>query len=642
MRNINYLNPSLPISDRVEALLEQMTTEEKMAQLRGDYGWSYYSRTESGIELSETALQNLSGSGVGGLYGLLRADPWTGVTVETGLSPKEGAELVNKIQDYIREHTRLGIPAFIIAEAGHGYMALGGTIGPSQLNMSQTNNPKLVGEFMAAAGNEAWAQGNSVAFSPNLDICQDPRWGRTEETFGEDPDLTAELGAAAVAGLQSSGLCAVAKHFIHGTPAGGRNANSASLGPNELHEVFLKPFKSAIAAGVQGVMPAYNEIDGVPCSGSHALLTQLLRNELGFNGVTFSDVGALGLLKDTFGLTQSVAESSAVALNAGLDFETAQTHIYGEPLEDALAQNLVAMETLDEAVRRVLTLKFQLGLFERQVDPRQAEAVMGCAQHKELALQLARESIVLLKNDDKILPLTPHIKSLAVIGPNANSVYNQLGDYTPPQLPGETTTIYQGLKQLLPNAQVSYAMGCSIRGEARPELVREALEIAQNSDVIVAVMGGSSARNFESSSGLQQHEAGAMGIESSSLDSDCGEGMDRSTLGLLGIQLELVQELTKLGKSLIVVLIGGRPFEIEWIREHVPAILWAGYPGQLGGQAVAEILLGKVKPTGKLTLTWPRSVGQLPVHSRQRPAPHSNYIDCDPSPAFPFGHGLSF
>ncbi|MES1147214.1 MAG: glycoside hydrolase family 3 N-terminal domain-containing protein, partial [bacterium] len=636
-----YQDPTLAVSDRVADLLGRMTTEEKLAQLNGTLAWPYYERTANGVELSAEGREKLSVAGLGGLYGLLRADPWTGVTAKTGLTPAEGAELVIKIQEFVRQNTRLGIPAFVIAEANHGYMALRGTIGPSPLTATQAWSTNTWSRFISSAGKEAKAQGNSVVFCPNIDLGRDPRWGRTEETLGEDPCLAGRFCAASVAALQNTGLAACAKHFVHGSPRSGLNTGSAHMGEHELHETCLRPFRDAIAIGTRGIMPSYNDIDGEPCSGSKRLLTDLLRGELGFEGVTFSDVAALGMLVSPYRRAGSLAEAAALALEAGIDFETAQTNLYDKPLAEALEQGLTSIATIDRSVARILSLKFELGLFDEPwADPVRATSVMGCKEHRQYALDIARESIVLLKNEGDLLPLSKELGSVAVIGPNADNVYNQLGDYTPPQLPGETVTVLQGIRQLIDSEKVVYAKGCTVRGDSK-EGFEQAIKAAETADATVLVLGGSSARDFEIDE-LDRPDMGAMTSDRTSPDVDCGEGLDRSTLGLLGVQLELAKAIHALGKPLVVVLICGRPMEIEWLRANIPSILLAGYPGQEGGTAVAETLFGDNNPAGRLTMTWPKSVGQLPLNYNAKPGVRNSYIDQDREPAFRFGHGLSY
>ena len=410
-------------------------------------------------------------------------------------------------------------------------------------------------------------------------------------------------------------------------------------------------------------MPSYNEWDGEPCSGNRELLNDLLREELAFKGVTFSDVGALGMLVSPFRRVADDEHAAALALEAGVDFETAQNRLYQEPLLRAIELGFVSIETVDRSVKRVLELKFRLGLFEAHailppVNPAEEPDLLGDPQegrgqsttqfsrkssgsetHRILARQVAREGIVLLKNEG-ILPLPRDLKRLAVIGPNADNIYNQLGDYTPPQRPNETITVLEGLRRILPSVDVAYARGCGIRDSGRAGF-SEAMTVAESSDAVVLVLGGSSARDFTLDD-LNTPAVGAMGIERTSSEIECGEGVDRCSLDLLGEQIELAQALLVRGKPLVVVLIGGRPMTIEWIRENVPAILFAGYPGQEGGRVIAEVLMGVTNPSGRLSMTWPRGVGQLPMVYNSKPGVGNGYLDGDSTPAFCFGHGLSY
>lgn len=645
MQSTDYRDATLPVAQRVENLLAQMTVGEKVAQLSATLGWPAYRRTSNGIEITEVGKGWLSGDGIGGLYGLLRADPWTGVTAKTGLSREEGARLVLEIQAYIKEHTRFGIPVFVIAEANHGYMALGGTLGPSLLTASQSWNPELWRAFMAAARQEMRAQGNSIAFCPNIDLGRDPRWGRIEETTGEDPFLASIFADAAVRGLQGSevgpqSIAACLKHLVHGAPESGLNTHASHMGRHELNEVFLRPFRAGIRAGAAGVMPSYNEIDGEPCSGSQWLLTEVLRKSLGFGGVAFSDVAALGMLVSPFRRVSSFEEAAALSLEAGIDFESAQTRLYDEPLLSALESGLVRMEQIERSVSRVLTLKFKLGLFDvAAADAEKATYYMGRDSHRQLALEVAREGIVLLKNDG-VLPLAKEIGSLAVIGPNAHNVYNQLGDYSAPQRSDETITILGGIRRLVPNIRVAYAKGCDIRGSDRSGF-GDALDLARRCAATVLVLGGSSARDFELDD-ISTPELGAMTVDRTSSDIECGEGLDRQTLGLLGVQSELAAELAALGKPLILVLVCGRPMLLGSLAQSASGILLAGYPGQEGGGAVAEVLFGDVNPSGRLTTTWPKSEGQLPLNYNSKPHVGNGYLDWPKDPEFPFGYGLSY
>ncbi|MGE7056997.1 glycoside hydrolase family 3 N-terminal domain-containing protein, partial [Paenibacillus glucanolyticus] len=587
--------------------------------------------------------------GVGSLYGTLRADPWTGVTLETGLSPREGAEAVNQIQRYAIENSRLGIPILIGEECSHGHMAIGGTVFPVPLSIGSTWNVELYRDMCRAVALETRSQGGAVTYSPVLDVVRDPRWGRTEECFGEDPYLISEYAVASVEGLQGesldspSSVAATLKHFVgYGSSEGGRNAGPVHMGTRELMEVDMLPFRKAVEAGAASIMPAYNEIDGVPCTVNTELLGDILRKEWGFDGMVITDCGAIDMLASGHDTAEDGMDAAVQALSAGIDMEMSG-EMFGKYLQTAIEQNKLEASVLDEAVRRVLTLKFKLGLFESPyVEPQIAEEVIGSEQHVELARQLAAEGIVLLKNEGKALPLPKDGGVIAVIGPNADQGYNQLGDYTSPQPPASVVTVLDGVRAKLGDVpdRVLYAPGCRIKDDSR-EGFEFALACADQADTVVLVLGGSSARDF--GEGTIDLRTGASKVTDDALsDMDCGEGIDRMTLQLSGVQLEMAQEIHKLGKRMIVVYINGRPIAEPWIDNHADAILEAWYPGQEGGHAIADILFGDVNPSGKLTLSIPKDVGQLPVYYNGKRSRGKRYLEEDSQPRYPFGYGLSY
>lgn len=648
---MDYKNPSLPVSKRVEDLLGRMTLEEKIGQLVQPFGWKMYSRKADGtVEVTEEFRQELTQGGVGSLYGTLRADPWTEVTLKTGLSPREGAAAVNTIQQYAIEHTRLGIPILFGEECSHGHMAIGATVFPVPLTVGSTWNTELYEKMCKAVAVETRAQGGTATYSPVLDVVRDPRWGRTEETYSEDAYLNGELAVAAVKGLQGDNiaseesLIATLKHFVgYGSSEGGRNGAPAHIGLRELHEVDLLPFKKAVEAGACSVMTAYNEIDGVPCTSSRYLLNDVLREKWGFDGFVITDCGAVNMLKDGHNTASSEAEAVAQSLRAGVDMEMSGV-MFRAHMETAIQQGFISMEELDQAVRRMLEMKFRLGLFERPyADPDRAERVIGSEEHVQLARQVAAEGIVLLKNEQGTLPLEPQvISTIAVIGPNANAPYNQLGDYTSPQPPGQVVTVLEGIRRRMggDESRVLYAPGCRIKGDSKDGF-ENALQCAAKADVVVMAIGGSSARDFgEGTIDLRTGASVVTGNDWS--DMECGEGIDRATLTLMGVQLELVKEIHKLGKPVIVVYINGRPITEPWIDEHVEAILEAWYPGQEGGNAIADVLFGDVNPSGRLTLSIPKEVGQLPVYYNGRRTRGKRYLETDLAPRYPFGYGLSY
>ncbi|GIO88398.1 beta-glucosidase [Paenibacillus faecis] len=649
METMIYKDKTKPIGERVEHLLGLMTLEEKVGQLIQPFGWQTYEHIDGKIKLAESFKRQVENGGVGSLYGVLRADPWTGVTLESGLSPRLGAEAVNEIQRYAIEHSRLGIPILIGEECSHGHMAIGATVFPVPLSLGSTWNVDLYREMCRAVARETRSQGGAVTYSPVLDVVRDPRWGRTEECFGEDAYLIGQMAVASVEGLQGERLdsedsvAATLKHFVgYGSSEGGRNAGPVHMGRRELLEVDLLPFRKAVEAGAASIMPAYNEIDGVPCTTNKELLDGVLRGEWGFDGMVITDCGAIDMLASGHDVAGDGEEAAIQAIEAGIDMEMSG-EMFGKHLAEAVRAGRLDTAVVDQAVRRVLELKFRLGLFEAPyADPARAEAMIGSREHVELARKIAGEGIVLLKNEGGVLPLSAAAGKIAVIGPNADAHYNQLGDYTSPQPRSKVTTVLGGIRGKLADTpeRVLYAPGCRIKGDSR-EGFEFALSCAERADTVVMVVGGSSARDFgEGSIDLRTGASKVTGNTES--DMDCGEGIDRMSLRLSGVQLELIQEVHKLGKPLIVVYINGRPIAEPWIDEHADAILEAWYPGQEGGHAVADVLFGDVNPSGRLTVSIPKHVGQLPVYYNGKRSRGKRYLEDDTQPRYPFGYGLSY
>lgn len=648
---MKYRDSSLSIHERVDDLLGRMTIEEKIGQLIQLYGWEVYTNDNGCITLTESFKEEMKTWGIGSLYGTLRADPWTGVTLDTGLSPREGAEAVNQIQRFAVEETRLGIPILIGEECSHGHMAIGATVFPVPLSLGSTWNVPLYERMCKATAAETRSQGGAVTYSPVLDVVRDPRWGRTEECFGEDSYMIGEMAVAAVKGMQGEALDApdsigvTLKHYAgYGSSEGGRNAAPVHMGLRELHDVDLPPFEKAVAAGALSLMTAYNEIDGVPCTSSHYLLTELLRDKWGFDGFVITDCGAIDMLKDGHNVAADGESASQLALQAGVDMEMSGS-MFRKYLLKAYEQQKISLEDIDNAVSRVLHAKFRLGLFEQPyTDPAYAEAVIGCDEHKQLAHQLAVEGTVLLKNKEGILPLQREKKQrIAVIGPNADRIYNQLGDYTSPQPREQISTVLDGVRSKLQDTEceVLYAPGCRVKDDSR-EGIAQAVACAADADVTVLVLGSSSARDF--GEGTIDLRTGASIItDTPTSEMDCGEGVDRAQLNLSGVQLELAQQIHQLGKPMIVVYINGRPIVEPWIDEHADAILEAWYPGQAGGQAIADLLFGDENPSGKLTITIPKHTGQLPIsYNLKRTSLNRRYVETDLKPRYPFGFGLSY
>lgn len=647
---MNVKDASLPIEARVRHLLDKMTVEEKIGQLIQLYGWEMYEKAQGKIVLTDAFKKRMLQGGIGSLYGTLRADPWTGVTLETGLSPRDGAHAVNEIQRFAVEQTRLGIPILIGEECSHGHMAIGATVFPVPLAIGSAWNRELFEQMCRAVAIETRAQGGAVTYSPVLDVVRDPRWGRTEECFSEDSYLVSELGAAAVRGMQGKDLSSpdsigvTLKHYAaYGASEGGRNAATVHIGARELHEVDLPPFEKAIAEGAFSVMTAYNEIDGVPCTSSRYLLNHVLREQWGFQGFVITDCGAIDMLYSGHNVAPTGEAASALALSAGVDMEMSGS-MFSRYLMEALNKRLVSQEELDEAVRRVLDAKFRLGLFDNPyVDPERAAIVIGAKEHADIAKQVALESTILLKNTNSILPLNKNSKQkIAVIGPNADRPYNQLGDYTSPQPRAHVATVLDGIRHKLEDrdAEVIYAPGCRVKEDSR-EGFEVAIEAAKEADLSILVLGSSSARDFGEGT-IDLRTGASIVTDSAESEMDCGEGVDRTSLRLSGVQLELAQEIGKQGKPMIIVYINGRPIVEPWIEEHADAILEAWYPGQEGGHAIADLLFGDANPSGKLSITIPMHEGQMPISYHLRRPSKRRYVEMDLKPRYAFGYGLSY
>jgi beta-glucosidase len=620
--------------DKVETLLSQMTLEEKCGQLSCPIGFNFYGKEGDSLWLADDFLGMMDTMPFGSCWAVLRADPWSRKTVETGLHPKESARLLNMIQCHAVENTRLGIPLLFCEETPHGHMAVGTTVFPTGIGQASTWNPTLLEQMGEAMGREVRLQGAQIGYGPVLDIARDPRWSRVEETFGEDPYLSGVLGAAVVKGMQKH-VCATLKHLAaYGIPQGGHNAATAEVGQNRLMTDYLPSFEKAIVeGGAKTVMTSYNTIDGVPCSANQWLLQEVLRNSWDFNGVVFSDLNAVNAIYATQHVAADPAKAAALALKAGVDIDLGGYN-YGGFLKEAMQRGLVTEADIDHAVRHVLQLKYDLGLFDNPyVDETLAEAEVGTSENSQLAKQMALESAVLLKNDG-ILPFGEQIKKVAVIGPNADNMYNQLGDYTAPQDPERIVTMLEGIRDK-GRAEVLYAKGCAVRDENDAN-IEEALRSAQKADVVVLVVGGSSARDFKTS----YEDTGAAIVDEHVSDMDCGEGYDRSTLRLLGKQEELMQAIYATGKPVVTVYIQGRPLDMNLASEKSNALLTLWYPGMEGGSALADILWGDYNPAGRLPISVPRSVGQIPVYYSQ--PIKGDYVEESAKPLYPFGYGLSY
>ena len=639
-----YKDPSFSIDVRLSDLLSRMTLEEKVGQLLCPLGWEMYEIHGSEVHPSGKFKQLIKERNVGMLWATYRADPWTKKTLANGLNPEMAAKAGNALQKYVMENTRLGIPMFLAEEAPHGHMAIGATVFPTGIGMAATWSPELVKEVGQVIAKEIRSQGGHISYGPVLDLTRDPRWSRVEETFGEDPVLSGILGASMVDGLGGGNLSqkyatiATLKHFLaYAVPEGGQNGNYVSVGIRDLHQNFLPPFRKAIDAGALSVMTSYNSIDGIPCTSNHYLLTQLLRNEWKFRGFVVSDLYSIEGIHESHFVAPTKENAAIQSVMAGVDVDLggdAYTNLC-----HAVQSGQMDKTVIDTAVCRVLRMKFEMGLFEHPyVDPKIAAKTVRRKEHIELARKIAQSSITLLKNENSILPLSKTINKVAVIGPNADNRYNMLGDYTAPQEDSNVKTVLDGILTKLSPSRVEYVRGCAVRDTTVNE-IEQAIEAARRSEVVIVVVGGSSARDFKTS---YKETGAAVAEEGSVSDMECGEGFDRASLSLLGRQQELLESLQKTGKPLIVVYIEGRPLEKNWASEYADALLTAYYPGQEGGNAIADVLFGDYNPSGRLPISVPRSVGQIPVYYNKKAPRNHDYVEVSSSPLYSFGYGMSY
>ena len=631
MYDYPYQNPKLTIRQRVEDLLSRMNIAEKVGQVNQHlYGWECYEKNGDKIELTEKLKEHVKwGGGLGALYGLFRSDPWSKTDYKNGIPAKESWKVANLLQEYVLQHSRWKIPVLLVEECPHGHQGLDGISYPTNIGRGNTFNVALLEQTSRLMAKELAAKGVHLALVSTLDLAKDPRWGRTEECFGEDPILSARFSEAVIRGFQGEIISekvsfldqtveeinkkkdqigVVLKHCIaQGEALGGHNSGTVTIGRREFSDIYgplLKSTRNAV-----GVMAAYNDIDGVPCHINRALFEQILRKEIGYQGIVMAGID-LSLWDETY-----------------------------TKIAEAIDDQVVDEQLLDQAVRRVLSVKFLLGLFEQPFanDPKEYwDHLMEESEH--LNLETAKESITLLKNDG-ILPLDQQVKNIAVIGPNAHDVYHLLGDYSAPQTEDRLKkTIVQEIKTEFPQSTVSYAQGCEVRNqEDQEEKLLEAVTLAQNSDVIIAVLGGSSARNFD----MEFLCNGA--VSSKGINMDSGENVDVASLSLGGYQEQLIEQLHQLGKPIITILVQGRPYDLMKIESFTNAIATAWFPGQEGGKAIAQMISGRNNPSGRLSLSYPRNSQQLPVYYYQRAASkQENYYDLSGSPFYPFGHGLSY
>ena len=644
-----YKDPKRPVPKRVRDLLARMTLEEKAAQMMCVWQQKGERLVDAegrfALQKAKAAFRRRHGLGQVGRpsdAGSPPAEPWKGQTAR-GM-----AALTNAIQKFFLEHSRLGIPVIFHEECLHGQAARNATSFCQPIGLGATFNPALVEKLFAMTAYEARVRGTHQALTPVVDVARDPRWGRVEETHGEDPYLNTQLGMAAVRGFQGDGsfqdkrhVIATLKHFAaHGQPESGMNCAPANVSERLLRETFLHPFKAAIQqAGAVSVMASYNEIDGVPSHANKWLLRDVLRKDWGFKGFVVSDYFAIWELSyrpDTHGhfVAKDKLEACKLAVEAGVNIELPDPDCYLH-LVELVRKGALKARQLDELVAPMLFWKFKLGLFDDPyVDPDEAERVVGCDEHRELALQAARETITLLKNENHLAPLDPSkLKAIAVIGPNANRLL--LGGYS--GMPKHNVTVLEGIKARVGDrVKVFFAEGCKITANGSwqqdevlpsdPEedrrQIAEAVEVARQAEVIVLALGGNEQTSREAWS--LKH----MG--------------DRASLDLVGRQQELVDGMLGTGKPVIVFLFSGRPLAINEIARRVPVIFECWYLGQECGRAVAEVLFGDHNPGGKLPITIPRSAGHLPAFYNHKPSARRGYLWDEVSPLFPFGFGLKY
>jgi beta-glucosidase len=644
-----YRNPKLSPAARVKDLLERLTLPEKAAQMM--CVWQQKATRlldpQGRFDAAKAKASFKNGHGIGQVgrpsdAGAPASEPWKGQTAR-GM-----AELTNAIQTFFMQNSRLGIPVIFHEECLHGHAARDGTSFPQPIGLGATFNPELVEQLFTMAACETRLRGAHQALTPVVDVARDPRWGRVEETYGEDPYLNTRLGIAAVRGFQGDAtfqdkhrLIATLKHFAaHGQPESGQNCAPVNVSERVLRETFLHPFRDAIRhGGAISVMASYNEIDGVPSHASKWLLRKVLRSEWGFKGFVVSDYYSIWELHDrpdTHGhfVAKDKKEACQLAVEAGVNIELPEPDCYLH-LVELVRQGKLKEKQLDDMVAPMLLWKFKMGLFDDPfVNPEEAERVVGCEAHRNLALKAARETITLLKNENQTVPLDPaRLKTIAVIGPNAHRPL--LGGYS--GWPRHMTTVLEGIQARLGDAvKVLHAEGCKITqggswqqddvipsdaNEDRRQIA-EAVEVAKQADVIVLAIGGNEQTSREAWS--RKHLG------------------DRASLELVGRQNELVQAMLDTGKPVVALLFNGRPIAINLLAEKVPAIFECWYLGQECGRAVADVLFGDCNPGGKLPISFPRSAGHLPVFYNYKPSARRGYLWDEVTPLFPFGFGLSY
>lgn len=627
-----YKDASLPVDKRVKDLMGRMSLEEKVAQL---------------------CMSNFDSYQLG-MYGY-------GVCESPIINVKDLAEHSHEIKKYAREHNRLGIPPVQSGECLHGVLAYGATIFPQAIAMGSTWNPELIKQMAEMIAVEASAVGIDQALSPVFDLARDPRFGRMEESYSEDPYLAGEMGCAFVCGMQGDAektkdrlefnkLMCTAKHFAgYSVPIAGLNMAPASIGERDMRSLYLVPFEMAVKKGnVYSIMPSYNEVDGIPSHSNKFLLQKVLRDEWKFPGYVFSDYSAIGMLYYLHKTAESFEDAAFKALVSGVDLDAPTSDSY-KFLLTLVNNKRIDTALIDQACSRILTAKFKAGLFEKPYpDPGSIQKFVHTKAHIDLARKVAEESVILLKNEGNLLPLDINkIKTLGVIGPNADQV--QYGDYSCTRDNNTGITVLKGIRDLVgEKINIKYAKGCTITGLDKDGFM-EAINVAKSSDVVILVLGGTSVifSKLGWGKGLGKYE--------SEEPFTCGENYDLSDIDPVGVQRDLAKAVCATGKPVVLIMIHGRSWSISWEKEHIPAILEAWYPGEQGGLAIAEILFGRVNPSGRLPVTIPQSVGHIPVFYNYKPSgkgdtylpgspenPGRNYVFSSPDPLFPFGFGLSY
>lgn len=627
-----YEDPSAPLEARVQNLLDQMNLEEKTCQMATLYGSGRVLNDALPTpawksEIWKDGIGNIDEEHNGlGSFGSTYSFPYS-----------KSVESRQAVQRFFVEETRLGIPVDFTNEGIRGLCHDRATYFPAQCGQGATWNKKLIARIGEVEAKEAVALGYTNIYSPILDIAQDPRWGRVVESYGEDPYLVGQLGKQMVLALQASGLVATPKHFaVYSIPVGGRDGATRTdphVAPREMRTLYLEPFRVAFQeAGAKGVMSSYNDYDGVPITGSHFFLTRLLRNEWGFKGYVVSDSEAVEFIHTKHRVADTYEDAVAQSINAGLNIRTQFTppKEFILPLRSAIEKGKISPAMVDRRVAEILRVKFQMGLFDNPYkgDAKEAEKIVHCKEHQAVALEAARQSIVLLKNENDLLPLDKEIKHIAVIGPNAAERKNLICRYGPANAP--LLTVEEGIRQALPDAQVIYEKGCEIVDPHFPEseltdfpytpeetdLMNRAVEAARRADVVILVCGGS--------------------------EKTVREDKSRTDLNLPGRQNDLIKAIHATGKPAVLVLLDGRAATINYAQKNIPAIVHAWFPGEFTGQAVAEVLFGNYNPGGRLAVTFPKSVGQIPFAFPFKPGSDVPASASVCGALYPFGYGLSY